>query len=355
MNSKKIILALLIVFTLPVFAQQPDWSLVPYRQGNLWGYANADKSIVIPARYNEAKWFVAGYAAVKKGTKYGYINRAGKVVIPFKFYTAKSFRYGYFDRTEKNKVGGKLVQNQDSVLFAGASLRADGIESCIDTRGRVMAKCPAINENSVINNLQTVTVTEKVYTLVNNANLYDKLVDDYTLQGDDHTYYIAVKNNLYGVINNTFDVVIPFEYESIKKISINGAYYLQGQKSNMYGMFKGNGSIFIPVEKSKLVYVRSDDGKGFFIESQGGKTILRDFASQDVINAGYSDISYDEEGGFILTSADNKKGFYFLGNKIIEPRYSDVKVLKGGKFLQVTTRTGKIGFVNNQGTEFFDE
>ena len=358
MNSKKLALFICIVLTLPAFAQQPDMSLIPYRQGDLWGYANPDKSIAIKPAYAEAKWFVAGYAVVKKGSKYGYIDRSGRVVIPFKFYTAKSFRYGYFDGTEKNNVGGKMVQNKDSVLFAGASLKPDGVESCINTKGSIMAKCPAINENSVADNIQTVSVTtEKVYTLVNSANLnmYDKLVDDYTMTGDDHTYYIGIKNNLYGVINNTFDIIIPFEYVSIKKININGAYYLQGQKSNMYGMFKGNGSIFIPVEKTKLIYVRSNTGNVFFIETKDGKTAVRDFTYHDVINANYSDIIYDEEGGFVLTGNDNKKGFYFLDNKIIEPRYTDVKLMKGGRFVQVTTPSGKIGYVNNQGTEFFDE
>jgi hypothetical protein len=39
---KRIIIfaAFFIVLSLPAFAQQPDLSLIPYRQGDLWGYAN---------------------------------------------------------------------------------------------------------------------------------------------------------------------------------------------------------------------------------------------------------------------------------------------------------------------------
>ncbi len=47
MNSKKIILALLLLITIPVFAQEADMSLIPYRKGDLWGYASPDKKIVI--------------------------------------------------------------------------------------------------------------------------------------------------------------------------------------------------------------------------------------------------------------------------------------------------------------------
>ena len=41
-----------------------------------------------------------------------------------------------------------ILENQKVVLFAGASLRADGYEICINTKGETMPKCPAINESS---------------------------------------------------------------------------------------------------------------------------------------------------------------------------------------------------------------
>ena len=84
MNSKNLILVLFLAFAIPVFAQEPDMSLIPYRKGNLWGYAAPDKSIVITPEYEEANLFYEGFAVVKKGGKYGYINKDGKIVIPIK-------------------------------------------------------------------------------------------------------------------------------------------------------------------------------------------------------------------------------------------------------------------------------
>ncbi len=356
MNSKKLILAIFIVLTLPVFAQQVDLSLIPFRQGDLWGYASPDRRVVIQPAYAEANWFVSGYAVVKKGSLYGYINTTGKLIIPCKFYTAKPFRIGYFDNAGSHTAGGKTVQNQDSVLFAGAAPRADGVEICINTKGERMSKCPAINENSVADNNQVVTVSsQKVYSLVNNANLYDKLVDDYKINGDNNTYYIGTKNNMYGVINNIFEVILPFEYTSIKKISVGDVTYLEAVKNGAYGLYRGNGSVYVPAEYNNMVYVKAKNGNDYFIVSKDGRAMVKDIEFNDIVNADYSDIIYDEEGGFILTGTNNNKGYYLLNNKMIKPKYADVKMVRGGRFLLVKTASGKMGYMSTDGTEYFEE
>jgi len=354
MNSKKLLLAIFLLLTLPVFSQQLDLSLIPYRQGNLWGYANPDRSIAIQPAYEEANWFVSGYAVVKKGGKYGYINRAGKLVIPAKFYAAKPFRYGYFDNAGKHVEGGKTIQNADSVLFAGAAPKPDGVEVCINTKGLRMSKCPAINENTVQDNNQVVTTTsEKVYTLVNNAGLYDKLVDDY--KTDDNTYYVGIKNNMYGVINKQFEVVLPFEYSSIKVLNIGGVPYLETTKNGMYGLYRSNGVVYVPSDYSNITYVKAKNGSDYLIVRRDGKAMVKDINFNDIIPADYTDITYDPEGGFILTGTNNSKGYYLLNNMTIKPRYSDVRMLRGGRFLLVKTASGKTGYMSADGTEYFED
>ena len=77
MNIKKILLGCFVMTASGTFAQQTDMSLIPYRQGDKWGYATFDRKVVIAPKYNEANWFSEGYASVKIGSKYGYINKAG--------------------------------------------------------------------------------------------------------------------------------------------------------------------------------------------------------------------------------------------------------------------------------------
>ncbi len=352
MNSKKLFFVFLIILSIPVFAQRADMSLIPYRQGNLWGYATPDKKIVIRPAYDEANLFYEGYASVQKGGKYGYINKAGRVVIPFKFFSAKRFRYGYTDNLK--------THGTDTVLFAGAALTAKDIERCIDTRGKQMLKCPAINENSILSNTKPLIKDSAVssFSTMVKSETFDKVLDQYKLPGMEDDYYVAVKNNLYGIINNKFETILPFEYASITKLNIDNVVYLLAEKNGLKGVYNGNGSIFISVENSRLDNVKAANGKTYFIvaKSSGtGNIGITDMSLKEMIPLKYSDIQYDNEGGFVLTANDNLKGCYLLNNKLLEAKYSDVKLINGGKYVIVKTPGGKSGYVNSDGIEFFSE
>lgn len=349
MNYKKLLLVYLITFSLPVFAQQADMSLIPYRQGNLWGYASPDKKIVITPVYNDANLFYMGYASVKKGTKYGYINKAGKVVIPFKFFSAGRFRYGYTDNVKTHK--------SDTVLFAGAALTANDIERCIDTRGKRMAKCPAINENSVLgNNKQLIKDSAiSLLTTLRKSETFDMVTEQYQLPGIDADYFVAVKDNKYGILNNKFEMIIPFEYSLIKKLKVDNTIYLVVEKNGLKGLLNGDGSIAINVVNSRLEFVKASNGFNYFIVAKDGNTGIVDNKMTALVNANYYDIQYDIAGGFVLTGTNNLKGAYFLNNKLIEAKYAEVMILNNGNYALVKMQNGRSGYVNNEGIDFFED
>jgi hypothetical protein len=351
MSSKNFLLAALITIAFPAFAQQPDMSLIPYRQGDQWGYASPDKKIVIAPTHDEANLFYEGYASVKKGDRYGYINKAGKLVIPYQYFSAKHFRFGYFDNPSKHK--------SDTVLFAGASLKTDGYEICINTKGIRMPKCPAINENAVADNDNTGMVTQKVYSNVKaNGDLYDKILDDYKLGTDgDDNYYIAVKNNLLGVFNNKFAIVVPFSNSLVKKLVIGSTVYLLVERNGMQGVLNADGSTYIPVENGVVQYIKAANGKEYFVVIKDNTGTLKDIKLNTVFTGNYTNMVYDKEGdGLVLSSADAHRGFYFLNtNVLVAPKYVDAVVVKGTNYLLVTSDTGKKGYINNKGDEFFVE
>lgn len=66
-------------------------TLIPFRCGNTWGYADSTKKIVIPCRFQEAKPFFNGLAAVKWNNKWGYILPDGNIVIENLYDTAYDF------------------------------------------------------------------------------------------------------------------------------------------------------------------------------------------------------------------------------------------------------------------------
>ena len=341
---KKVLFAAMLLISIDTFAQSPDMSMIPYRTGDKWGYATADKKVVITPKYNEANWFSEGYASVKIGSKYGYINKQGQLVIPAKFTVANPFRKGYMPNTAK--AGG------DSVLFAGASVQADGYEICINTKGNRMPQCPAINENAASENR---TAIEKVYSLPNNNGLFDKITDDYKIPGNDETFYIAVKGDRYGVFNSKFETIVPFEYNAIKINKHGSIPYLEVNKGGMYGVMMPDGKMSIAPEYTNLNIVNGQGGKEYVIIKKEGKTYVKNIANEDIISTGYSDIMYDDAGGFVITGDNNNRGFYFMDNSVIQPKYKEVKLLRGGKYLMVKTTSGKSGYINAAGDEFFSE
>lgn len=354
MNCKNFLPTLLIILATPVLAQNPDMSLIPYRQGDLWGYAGPDKKIIITPAYNEADLFYHGYASVKKGAKYGYINTAGKLVIPFKFYIAKPFRLGYLAKGAKIVTADDIDDNQKTILFAPASLRTDGYEICIDTKGEAMKGCPAIPENSApdINKPATIT-TEKNYSTVKQNDIFDKIVDSYKVTGMEDDYYIAVKGTNYGVFNNKFEVIVPFEYTMIKKQELSNTVFLEVEKDLLKGVLRGNGSVSVSVDNNSLLWVNA--GKNYLIVSKDGKTGVKDADNNEIIASNYTDVVYDMAGGFILTGNNGLKGFYFLNGYLLAPKYASIKPVRGGSYVRVDMQTGRSGFINNKGDEFFVE
>ncbi len=348
MNCKRLFLACFLLLSISSFAQQPDLSMIPYRKGNLWGYASPDKRILVVPVYDETSFFYEGYASVKKGARYGYIGKRGKMVIPFQFYSAKHFRYGYTDNLKANRP--------DTVLFAGAVLTPGGIERCIDTHGRQMSKCPAINEeNAPINQLPLIADSAvSSFSTLNKSETFDKVTGQYRMGGDE-TYYIAVKNDLYGVINTKFDKIIPFEYTSITKLVVNDDIYLLAEKNGLKGVFSRSGSPLLNMEYSRLEQLKASDGKDYFILSKNGNTGLKDAKLRDLVSNSYADIQYDNAGGFILTGMDKLKGCWFLNNKVVEPKFAEVRFIFQGRFAMIKTGSGKTGYINNAGVEFFED
>lgn len=331
------------------FAQTVDYSLIPYRKGDKWGYSDPARTIIITPKYDDAQFFSQGYAAVKVGNKWGYINMAGKMVIPAKYTVAKSFRKGYIPN---NKEGG------DSILFAGASVRADGYEQCITTRGVVLPKCPAMSDNAVPENtipIEAIT-REKTYSVPDNNGLFDKIIDDYKIPGNDETYYIAQKNGMYGVFNSKFETIVPFEYSAVKKFHAGDKEYLEVQKNGMNGIFTSDGRQDIAPEYSDITLVKGDNKTDYAILKKDGKSYVKDLSNNDIVSLGYSNITYDNTGGFVVTDNNNNRGFYYPDKRMIAPKYSDLKgVDPGSKYLRVTTSNGKAGYINSSGDEFFSE
>ena len=92
-----------------------DPLLIPYRQGNKWGFCTKDKKMVIPCENEyEVAWnFSDGMALVKSNDKWGYIDKTGKQVIPCVYENANKFHKG----VALVKLNGKCRQTKTQKRF----------------------------------------------------------------------------------------------------------------------------------------------------------------------------------------------------------------------------------------------
>lgn len=74
---------------------QENITLVPYKEGDKWGYVDENKNIVIKPMYEEAYDFHEGLARVKVNGKYGYIDTKGNMVIDAIYDKAGDFHDGF--------------------------------------------------------------------------------------------------------------------------------------------------------------------------------------------------------------------------------------------------------------------
>jgi hypothetical protein len=51
--------------------------LIPYREGDKWGFCDKDMNIIIPIKYDWAYPFKEGLALVEINGKWGYIDKNG--------------------------------------------------------------------------------------------------------------------------------------------------------------------------------------------------------------------------------------------------------------------------------------
>lgn len=56
-----------------------------------WGFADKDGNVIIEAKYDEARSFSNGLAAVREGETWGYINAENETAIEFAFTDCKDF------------------------------------------------------------------------------------------------------------------------------------------------------------------------------------------------------------------------------------------------------------------------
>jgi hypothetical protein len=151
--------------------------LIPYREGDKWGFCDRNKKIVIPCKYDDVEDFSEGLAPVELYGKWGFVDKEGKEVIPIKYDGAGSFskglacvelygKYGYIDKegTEYFVFVGSLKEVVTNIVEEWLQVQKRGESGDIYwTKPRLAKSLYAVREWEIVNcsiseNTASVTV-----------------------------------------------------------------------------------------------------------------------------------------------------------------------------------------------------
>eukprot|EP00744_Colponema_vietnamica_P025983 GILI01038406.1.p1 GENE.GILI01038406.1~~GILI01038406.1.p1 ORF type:complete len:281 (+),score=-36.16 GILI01038406.1:61-903(+) len=186
--KKHTVIIILLLSNFNLFAQK----LIPYRKGNLWGYSDVNKTIIIKPEFDMATYLIDNQAGmVVKDKKVGFISAKGEIVIPILYrYVGKDGKgYKAFSDTGKvyfdekfNKIDEPIELEPDLI-----SPREPYDYSEANGKKGVKGKLP----------------------------VYDRMFD---FEVNESRYFTALKNGKYGLIDENENILIPFIYDFLSPI-----------------------------------------------------------------------------------------------------------------------------------------
>lgn len=175
-----------------------------------YGYIDNKCNIVIPCIYIEAMFFSEGLAAVRdENGKWGFINTEGDTVIPFEYIQTGNFVNGYAPVQKNDKWG--FIDSENNTVIPFIYLWALDFSE----------------------GLAAVRNEDGDWGFINNKN---ETVISFSYNGA--LYFInglapVFKNNLYGFIDRNEELIIPYQYENIMTITIDGKSEYHDQDNNL--------------------------------------------------------------------------------------------------------------------------
>jgi hypothetical protein len=164
-------------------------SLIPYKNGASWGFANQQKKLVVPAIYTKVFPFADGVAAVQLDGKWGIIDTLGNTVLSPTYSSIQT------------AAEGRMVYSKGSLY------------GYLDTKGKVIIAAKYKYANPFVNGFGRVKAINGYYGFVdkNGRETIPLKYDD----ADDFNYGLAAValNKHYAFVNENGQEVTPFKYE----------------------------------------------------------------------------------------------------------------------------------------------
>lgn len=377
---------LLLLVSILVTTQAQDLKPIRSKKG-LWGFIDAKNDTVVKASFvYKPALFQEERAIIKNSTSlFGVIDTKGSQLVAPQYYSITDFKNGYATVTKRIEDTTKA---RNSYSTQPAQKKYIIYYGMIDRNGKVIIPLEYEMITGDFSNGWFVRATLSGYRYRYFTPSGDTVDLPKGTQLDiskiDGKKFIAIKNGRYGIIDNKWKELLPFEYSNIR-VSENGL--LIAGKNNRSGVLDNKLKWIVPpTYKSIMLYkagyaiVQDTSGKFGAINEKGIVTtplvyphlmgidkatnplaVIEDKANAKaglinlstgklIIPVTYQFASYDYYNGFIAFRRDQKKGLLdSTGKELFHASYDDFSpgFLDGMAWVR---KDGKYGFIDTKGT-----
>jgi hypothetical protein len=357
-------------------------TLIPFRnEKGLWGFKNQAGQIVVTPEYNyRPEPFSEGRAVVMKiYNRRGVIDESGKIIIPMEYSSVSSFKNGF-----------TIVQKEflDTVNKYNGKPQLSNRKGIFDRNGKEIVPVKYKNLAGDFSNGWFViadTGGSKKFHYNNRGEQFDPPAG-MVLMPDavDGKLFIAHKNYKYGLIDQQYREVLPFEYNQIRPAGVPGllivrkpggvglmnmkfkwvvepkfrsislfekGYAVFSDSNRLVGAMNASGKITTTAQFESISRIdKTNSSLAVFKSPRNDNAGLVDLATgKIVIPNSYQFGAYNYEYGLISYRKDNKKMLMdSTGRQIFAGEYEDF-VTGSKEAINWIRKDGKYGFMTQTG------
>jgi hypothetical protein len=303
------------LFAQAATAAQPEEELVPFRQKNKWGFADAAGTLQLKPQYDTVAFFRAGLAVAGRNGRLGLLDSRGEWVVPRRYaairYDPRYRRYWLRER----KSDEWYVRLPDGKLLPPAELGQEVAE--LDQWRRQPVFPPPHRGYRLERSGGGFVLHEPDGNTRPLAGAYDTLL----IARPFRLYFRS--NGLWGVMSYRGEVLFPAQFTALEPAL----------------------TFTIPRDDGDVYAARREDRWGLISWEQGTLLPFRYSAVER--------LAHPQHQLFRLTEGGRQGFFDLTTGKLVEPRYRQVSPFDARGLAQVITLRGRSGYINWSGTEYF--
>lgn len=281
---------------------QSDFIPVTELKGDLAFHIPNEKKKAILDFHNNAHYFIR---------KWDYLDGVSSPR-PLEFYTI--YDLDSIPNKQLPKNFSKLTNEEHTLLTSSR-------KGMIDTLGNVVLN-PIYNRVLVYDSVLLLTKDEKYSFLNRESRSLSIEYDQYKLLPTNPTIFAVKSNDLWGFVNQSGELIVDFFYESIDYPPLRGYSlenkYIKVLKNNKLGLIDTSFNEVLPIEFSSIS-VYNLDKKDFFILTKDEKMGVFDDKLNSIIPIQYERIFPSQGMNTFLVKENEKWGVIDLNGKVLFP------------------------------------